>query len=60
MYHIFLLSFVGGLLYCYHALDVVNIAAVNIGMHVSFQIIVFSKYMPKTLPLMEIIIAFSR
>ena len=30
---------------CLHVLAVVNSAAVNIGMHVSFQIIVLSRYM---------------
>ena len=33
---------------CLHVLTVVNSAAVNIGVHVSFQIMIFSKYMPRS------------
>ena len=33
---------------CIHVLAVVNSAAVNIGVHVSFQIIVLSAYMPRS------------
>ena len=33
-----------GYLGCFHVL---TIAAVNVGVHVSFQIMVFSKYMPR-------------
>ena len=32
---------------CFHVLAIVNSAAVNIGLHVFFQIRVFSRYMPK-------------
>ena len=32
---------------CFHVLAIVNSAAVNIGVHVSFQIVVFSGYMPR-------------
>ena len=33
---------------CLHVLTVVNSAAVNIGVHVSFQIMIFSRYMPRS------------
>ena len=43
MYHVFFIqSSVSGHLGCFHALAVVNSAAMNIRMHVSLQIIVFS------------------
>ena len=43
MYHIiFIYSSVDGNLGCFHILAIVNSAAVNIGIHVSFQIIIFS------------------
>ena len=46
MYHIFFIhSPVDGHLACFCVLPVVNSAAVNIGVHVSFQILVFSGYM---------------
>ena len=48
MYHIFFIySSVDGRLGCFHVLAIVNSAAVNIGVHVSFQIMVFSGYMPR-------------
>ena len=43
MYHIFIL--VIGHLVCFHVLAVVNSAAMNTGVYVSFQIIVFSRYL---------------
>ena len=46
MYHIH--SSVDGHLGCFHVLAMVNDAAVNIGVHVSFRIIVFSGYMPRS------------
>ena len=49
MYHIFFIhSSVDGHLGCFHVLAIVNSAAVNTGVHVSFQIMVFSRYMPRS------------
>ena len=41
-------SSVDGHLGCLHVLAIVNSAAVNIGVHVSFQIMVFSGCMPRS------------
>ena len=47
MYHIFFIhSSVHGHLGCFHVLVVVNIAAMNTGVYVSFRIVIFSGYMP--------------
>ena len=49
MYQIlFIHSSVDGHLDCFHVLAIVNNAAVNIGMHVSFWIMGFSGYMPSS------------
>ena len=49
MCHIFFIhSSVDGHLGCFHVLAIVNSAAVNIGVHVSFRIIVLSGYMPRS------------
>ena len=49
MYHIFFIhSSVNGHLGCFHVLSIVNSAAVNIGVHESFRIMVFSGYMPRS------------
>ena len=49
MYHNFFIhSSVDGHLGCYHVLAIVNSAAVNNGIHVSFSILVSSGYMPRS------------
>ena len=49
MYHIFFIySSVDGHLGCFHVLAIVNSAAMNIGVHVSFWIMVFFGYMPSS------------
>ena len=48
MYHIFIHSSVNGHLGCFHVLSVVNNAAMNTGVHVSFSIMVSSGYMPSS------------
>ena len=49
MYHIFFIkSSVDGHLGCFHVLAIVNSASVNIGAHISFQIMFFSGYMPRS------------
>ena len=48
MYHIFFIhSSVNGHLGCFHVLAIVNSAAMNIGMNVSFQTMFFSGYIPR-------------
>ena len=47
MYHNFLVhSSASGHLGCFHVLAIVNSAAMNIGVHVSFSIVVFLGYVP--------------
>ena len=49
IYHIFFIhSSVDGHLGCFHVLAIVNSAAVSIGVHVSFRIMLFSGYMPRS------------
>ena len=47
MYHIFIHSSITGVMGCFHVLAIVNSMAMNIGVHVSFWTMVFSKYMPR-------------
>ena len=44
----FILSFVDGHLGCFHVLAIVNSAAMNIGVLVSFSVLVSSGYMPRS------------
>ena len=48
MYYIFIHPFVDGHLGCFHVLAIVNSAAMNMQVHVSFWIMVFSGYMPRS------------
>ena len=49
MYHIFFIhSFADGHLVCFYVLAIVNSAAMNVGVHVSFRIMVFSGYVPRS------------
>ena len=49
MYHsFFIYSSVDGHLGCFYGLAIVNSAAVNIGVHVSFSVLVSSGYMPSS------------
>ena len=48
LYIFFIRSSVDGHLGCFHVSPTANSAAVNTGVHVSFQIIFFSGYMPRS------------
>ena len=49
IYHIFFIhSSVDGHLGCFHVLAIVNSAAMNIGVHVPFQIMALFGYMPRS------------
>ena len=48
MYHNFIHSSVSEHLYCFHVLAIINSAAMNIGVHVPFSIMVSSRYMPSS------------
>ena len=47
-HHIFIHSSVSGHLGCFHVLATINSAALNIGEHVSFPVIVLSIYVPRS------------
>ena len=48
MYHIFFIhSSVNGHLGCFHVLRIVKSTEMNVGVHVSFQIMVFYRHMPR-------------
>ena len=53
MYHVFFIYSSVGHLGCFHALAVVNSAAVNTEVYVSFGIMFFSRYMPRNSPLFK-------
>ena len=46
--YFFIHSSVDGHLGCFHVLAIVNSAAMNIGVHVSFLVLVSSGYMPRS------------
>ena len=48
LYDIFIHSSTDGHLGCLHVLAVVSNAVVNFGVHVSFEIIIFSRYMSRS------------
>ena len=49
MHHIFFIqSSADGHLGCFHVLAIVKRAAMNIGAHASFQVMFFSRYMPRS------------
>ena len=49
MYHNFFIhSSIYGHIGCFHVLDIVNSASVNIGVHVSFRVVVFLVYIPSS------------
>ena len=48
--HLLIHSYVDGHLSCFHVLAIINSAAVNTGVHVSFQtrVFIFSRYRPRS------------
>ena len=43
----------------FHVLDIVNSAAISIGVHVSFWIMVFSQYMPRSVSFLLLALSFA-
>ena len=49
IYHIFFIhSSFGGHLGCFHVMIIIDDAAMSIGVHISFRIVVLSSYMPRS------------
>ena len=60
MYHIFWIhSSVDGHLGCFHVLAIENSASVNIGVHVSLRIVVFSGWMARIIYAVFLFLFFS-
>ena len=47
-HHIFIHSSINGLVGCFHILVIVNNAAMKIEVNISFQIMIISRYMPRS------------
>ena len=59
MYHSFFIhSSVDGRLGCFHVLAIVNNAAMNSGIHVSFSVLVSSGYMPRSEIVESLVVLF--
>ena len=59
MYHDFFIhSSVDGHLGCFHVLAIVNNAAMNSGIHVSFSVLVSSGYMPRSEIVESLVVLF--
>ena len=58
MYHNFIHSSVNGHLGCFHVLAIVNNAAMNSGIHVSFSVLVSSGYMPRSEIVESLVVLF--
>ena len=56
--HFFIHSSVNGYLGGFYVLAIVNSATMNIGVHVSFQIMIFYRYMPRSQTLDDMVVLF--